>query len=123
MIGSGIEAGITLGRESASYAAGEVITGVLTYTAGKPTKVKGVTVFAEWSTQGKGDTDRDKTEPVVLLGEHEMLGSGELPFELTLPLAPVSYNGTLIKINWEVCARFNRPWAIDGKAAIGIQVL
>ena len=123
MIGSGIEADIVLDHESSVYTPGEIVTGVLSYTAAKPTKVKGVTVFAQWSTQGKGDTDRDRTEPVVLLGEDELLGDGEVPFQLTLPLAPLTYRGTLIKINWEVCARFNRPWAIDGKASTGIEVV
>jgi hypothetical protein len=123
MISPNIEATITLDRADARFTPGETVTGLVRYRAEKPAKVKDVTVVAAWETSGKGDTDKESTEPVIIAGAQELLGAGELPFELTLPLAPLSYHGTLIKVSWVVRVRFNRPWAIDAKADHPIEVV
>ena len=118
MISSNIEASITLDRDPAQYAPGEAVTGVLRYTASKPSKVKSVSIAAAWETTGKGNTDDDEeVGRVELQGEAELVGSGEYAFEVLLPHVPVTYHGTLVKIGWEMRARFARPWAVDGTAS------
>ena len=58
-----------------------------------------------WETEGKGDTDAG----VVL---HRVLAAGDAgsagdahPFEVTLPMLPLSYSGNLLKIGWRVRVR------------------
>lgn len=52
-----------------------------------------------WETSGKGTSDLG-----VL--HHEVLpAGGEHAFEVSLPLLPLSYDGTLIKVTWLVRVR------------------
>lgn len=60
-----------------------------------------------WQTDGKGDTDLG----VPLHRELDRPGTHD--FEVRLPLLPVSYSGTLLKIRWLVRVRRHAPLGDD----------
>lgn len=66
-----------------------------------------------WETAGKGDTDLGVIFHTVLTDGDPASASGEHPFEQQLPMLPVSYAGTLIKVRWLVRVRRLRPLADD----------
>ena len=67
-----------------------------------------------WETAGKGDTDMGvRLLHSVLSDDDPARGNSEHPFEARLPLLPVSYTGTLIKLRWLVRVRRLRPFAED----------
>lgn len=59
-----------------------------------------VLVRASWGTTGKGDTDR------VVVCEATVFPQSPR-FDLQLPLLPLTYNGRLLSISWEVSATCN----------------
>ncbi|MEM9084014.1 MAG: hypothetical protein AAGB34_10500 [Planctomycetota bacterium] len=118
------EVTISLDRDAAIYAPGETVTGVVTLDVPDTENVRKVLAVLRWATSGKGDTDSDDMARTELVGKHEFrMGTHQFPFELTLPVAPVSYHGTLLKIDWSVHVRLDRPWAFDIKEDLAFEVV
>lgn len=97
------------------YSRGAHITGTVYIEAIEPIKARAVELDLRWQTSGKGDSNHRNSTPIVLHPAGELTGSIALPFAVDLPLAPLSYVGTLIKINWLFRVRIDRPWALDMK--------
>jgi hypothetical protein len=84
-----------------------------------------VTVELRFRTEGRG------TEDGRVVAGTERTFSGDptmtapwLEFEFEVPAdAPITYEGNLIRIIWEVEAGLDVPWARDPKASVGLTVL
>jgi hypothetical protein len=79
-----------------------------------------VEVSVYWSTEGKGDEDRavqyrkrGSTDDGPLFDER---GTG--PFAVRLPIAPLSYDGLLVKIVWCVQVRITFVGGGESEAAV-----
>ncbi|MFO0564676.1 MAG: hypothetical protein U0263_03385 [Polyangiaceae bacterium] len=82
---------------------GSVLRGRVRVPAPSGDSKRQVELSVQWETQGKGDTDRG----VVLFEELAAAEQQELEhaFEVRLPLLPVSWAGTLLKVRWIVRVR------------------
>ncbi len=96
---------------------GETIAGRVTFAhppSEKLAKVKAVTIELRARVHGSGDSES-------VVGAKGVLRQGpvtmaELPFRLLVPAdGPVSFQGRYVKIDWEVVAELDIPWAIDPK--------
>jgi hypothetical protein len=98
------------------YRPGELLSGEFGVRGERPRKYT-VELSVLWRTEGKGDEDLG----VVFFQEWERDLAPfdfERPhtFEVTLPPAPLSYDGTLIKIRW--LARLRVRWELDQELLI-----
>ena len=66
-----------------------------------------------WETSGKGDTDIGVALFRVLADGDPVAARAEHRFEARLPALPLSYAGTLIKIDWLVRVRRLDPMGSD----------
>ena len=87
---------------------GERVKGSVTYEGAKtPRKLE---VVCRWRIEGRGR------------GREEVIGSEEsqstaMPFEFDIPReGPLSYDGQLLRIIWEVAANADLPMALDEHA-------
>ena len=84
-----------------------------------------LTVELRFRTEGRG------TEDVGVVAGTERTFTGDptmtapwMEFEFELPIdAPVTYDGNLIRVIWEVDARLDVAWARDPKATAELTVL
>lgn len=119
----GYESTTVDGEPAFVYPRGAHLTGIAYIDATEMIKARGVEVDLRWQTSGKGDRNHWQSSPIVIHPGGELIGALELPFAIDLPLAPLSYSGTLIKIDWLVRVRIDRPWALDMKLEIPVVVV
>src|SRR5260370_23728251 len=111
---SQLEAAIILKQNR--YRPGELLCGEFGVQGERPEKYT-IELSVLWHTEGKGDEDLG----VVFFQEWERDQAPfdfERPhgFETTLPPAPLSYDGTLVKIHWLV--RLRVRWELDGELLV-----
>jgi hypothetical protein len=109
--------------DDATFIAGDTIAGTVHVAADERDRVRKLTVSLRWKTIGKGDTDTGDGPSEQLLGDHEFFGNSEHRFALTAPSAPLSYNGKLIKVQWQVKVRLDRPFAFDVNEETDIRIV
>jgi hypothetical protein len=93
----------TLQLDRKTYAPGETLRGVVSLDPDQAGPVGSVEVAIYWMTEGKGDSDRAEVYRRVFGGAD--ITDSTLEFEVPLPLAPLSYEGVIIKIRWYVEVR------------------
>lgn len=116
----GYESSVVDGEPAFIYPRGARVVGTVYIDATETIKARAVEVDVRWQTSGKGDSNHWQSSPIVIHPGGELTGTLALPFEIDLPLAPLSYSGTLIKIDWTLRARIDRPWAVDMKLDVPI---
>lgn len=80
---------------------------------------RSVRVMLEYYTEGRGDEDRRAVATKNLTATEE----GDASFEFKLPTGgPVSYNGDLIRVIWQVRVLCDLPWASDSEETAVITV-
>lgn len=92
---------------------GQLLSGVVRIDAESPIKSRGVDVILLWQTSGKGTTTTKDAVRVRILDGPVPAGRSEIAFNLDVPLAPLTYMGTLLKVQWILRVRIDRPWALD----------
>lgn len=92
--------------------AGGRLRGTVHIEAGSPVPSKCVLLELRWRVRGQGNPGSLVVHHVTL-HEGPLPGSTDLPFDIPLPLGPVSFCGTLMQLDWSVCARVDIDWAID----------
>src|SRR5438105_294430 len=81
---------------------GERVTGHATWSGGKEPRT--FQVICRWRIEGKG---RKREEVVDTAG-----GGSQIAFDFAIPgSGPLSYDGKLFRIVWEIVARADIPWA------------
>lgn len=103
--------------------AGERVTGTAFVSTRASVKVRAVRLVAEWRTHGRGDTDADTVHESTLIDGPTVGGDHAIPFDVAIPVAPLTYYGTLLKIQWRLRVRFDRPFARDWWHDVPIEVV
>jgi hypothetical protein len=95
---------IVLEREA--YEPGETLIGAV-FLGPEFTMVDSVEVRVGWRTEGKGDTDRGEIhrEELVVPSDEASAQEQHVAFQVPLLMAPLSYDGPIVKIRWAVEAR------------------
>lgn len=92
---------------------GATLKGQVTWTPDGDAKPRGLRVTLGWRTEGKGNKKEgtcDETERTDIAPGSTVT----LPFEFHVPIdGPVSYDGKLMRIIWEVMARVDLPFTRD----------
>lgn len=92
---------------------GAAVKGQVTWSPDGDAKPRGLRVTLVWRTEGKGN----KKEGTCDAAERTDIAPGStvtLPFEFQVPIeGPVSYDGKLMRIIWEIVARVDLPFARD----------
>ena len=86
------------------YHPGDCLTGFYTILDVITDQIVSVELTVFWHTEGKGDEDLTIIDYQLLSRRKEDWINPNTPIkiETTLPLSPLSYEGTLIKIRWVV---------------------
>jgi len=90
--------GLTL--DTAEVEAGGVLTGRVELAAGGGGASLDLELSLLWHTEGKGRRDEGRCTISLPIGPD--VRGGVVPFSVTLPTRPWSYDGRLLKIRWEV---------------------
>lgn len=110
--------------ERGAFTLGETVTGKVVFPDPSHqglAKVKAVKVVVHARVHGSGNSER-------VVAFEQVLSSGpvtapELPFGARLPdRGPLSFQGRHVKVNWEVVAELDIPWAIDPKKVLPFTV-
>lgn len=98
---------------NAQVEVGSTLKGQASWTPDKESKPRAVCVSLGWRTEGRGNRKEgtcDETERSDITPGSTVT----LPFEFQVPLeGPVSYDGKLMKIIWEITVRVDLPFARD----------
>ena len=98
---------------SEQFEVGSILKGQVTWTPEKESKPRGLRVAMAWRTEGRGNRKEatcGETERTDMAPGSEVT----LPFEFHVPLeGPVSYDGKLMKIIWEIIVQVDLPFARD----------
>lgn len=94
---------------------GEQISGQAIWTPDRPVSPREIRVFAGWRTEGRGDRSNGKAgELRYPPGPNGFPPPVQLEFAFTIPpTGPVSYDGKLIRILWEIVVQIDLPMASD----------
>ena len=106
---------ITITLDRRDYVVGDRVTGHVLWNPSSQSNPRGIIVMAQWRTEGRGDSTSDiVAELRADAGPTGFTPPVQLPFELTLPSdGPISYNGKLIRVIWEIIVRIDLPMALD----------
>ena len=92
---------------------GAGVKGQVTWSPDGDAKPRGLRVTLGWRTEGKGN----RKEGTCDEAERTDIAPGStvtLPFEFHVPIeGPVSYDGKLMRIIWEIVAQVDLPFARD----------
>ena len=96
---------IKLDEGRRSFRAGEILSGQYTIVPAEGQPLRAVELSVLWYTEGKGEEDLGVHFFERLGGRDATLNGETRRFETRLPLAPLSYEGSIIKIRWCVRVR------------------
>ena len=106
---------IRIDLQEQSMSAGDELTGVVIYRTDKPTEIKEAEITLGWYTEGRGSTDR-QTVQSHRLDTQQLLSGIPIPFRFRLPDdGPITYNGALMRIIWELQAVVKKPGLLSQK--------
>lgn len=99
---------------------GETLHGNLVWTPVKDGTINRTKVSVGWRTEGRGAPKSGTVSELLLAGISMRAGETlRRPFALVLPaLAPPSYDGTILRIIWEINVTVDPPLAIDVRKSL-----
>ncbi len=87
-------------------------------------KARNTTLWVQWHTEGRGDKDTGKGNPIVIAEGNLQNGVPIYQtYDLVLPNQPWSYSGHYIKIIWSVQVKVDIPRAKDYTAGVQFVML
>lgn len=95
---------------------GDTLTGQVVWNAEGGKQPRKIEVAVRWIASGKGqrnETVVDQTSEADVASRSQVV----IPVSLEIPFGPVTYEGKLFRIDWEVSARVDLPFAIDEKVS------
>jgi hypothetical protein len=104
---------IALSRDKTEYLRGEVLSGSVTVYSASLDEPRRSELSVLWYTEGIGDEDLGIVHFQLLGEDATVLGTHTYPFEVTLPVVPLTYHGRLVKIHWVVRVRVQHAAAPD----------
>jgi hypothetical protein len=107
---------IHLEKRDRNYAIGEMLIGLVEAHATRPINCTALTLTPEWRTHGKGNVAKGETATITLFsGRWEPGETKRYPFSIHVPVAPITYHGQILNVDWFLKARAHVAWAIDPK--------
>jgi hypothetical protein len=92
---------------------GDSLTGRVVWTASGKKQPRKIEAICRWRIEGKGRRKETIVDQELDLGV-ESRSEVSVPFDFTIPLyGPLSYDGKLLRVVWEVVGRADLPFAID----------
>lgn len=104
---------IQIKLENEEVRAGERLRGQALWTSDGGKQPRKIEVSCQWRIEGKGRPKREVVDEAV---EHDVAARSQVtvPLDFGIPsLGPLSYEGKLLSIVWEVVARVDLPFALD----------
>ncbi|HPB94319.1 MAG TPA: hypothetical protein PLJ27_08660 [Polyangiaceae bacterium] len=102
---------IVLDRSPPVYSPGERISGTIVVVANESCRCDDLAVDLYWKTSGRGNSDTEVVEQETLGAFEWQEGeSYRYAFSFSAPPGPVSYQGTIIHVEWFVETRVDMPW-------------
>lgn len=116
---------ITIQLDETTVSPGARVKGSAVWTPDRQVSPRELRISAEWRTEGRGSTSSGKGGELRFpAGPQGFMPPVQLPFELVLPPdGPLSYDGKLIRVIWELVVRVDLPWASDEVARQTLQVV
>ena len=92
---------------------GDSLTGRVVWTASGKKQPRKIEALCRWRIEGKGRRKETIVDQELGL-DVESRTEVSVPFDITIPLyGPLSYDGKLFRVVWEVVGRADLPFAID----------
>jgi hypothetical protein len=108
---------IRIALSEADVRNGERVKGSVTWQAEGPKTPRRIEVACRWRVEGRGRTREEVVESLE--------GSGAvIAFDFAVPKeGPLSYDGALLRISWEIAANADLPMARDESAVAPFTVV
>jgi hypothetical protein len=97
---------LELELDTAEVVAGGVLSGRVRLAYPRDLTDWGIELLFVWHTEGKGRRDEGRDFRAVPQGSDAH--NGVVPFAVTVPSRPWTYDGQLVKIRWDVSAHLGR---------------
>ncbi len=109
---------IRFDRADRTFAGGDPVTGHVTIQVNEDVNCKGIRLWHQWKTHGRGNAAYGPKETIELAPAGPLVAGETLnfPFSLTAPLHPVTYRGHHINVDHYVGVEVDVPWAFNPKA-------
>lgn len=92
---------------------GDSLTGRVVWTASGKKQPRKVEAICRWRIEGRGRRKETIVDQELGL-EVESRSEVSVPFDFSIPLrGPLSYEGKLFRVIWEIVGRADLPFAID----------
>jgi len=92
---------------------GDSLTGRVVWTASGKKQPRKIEAICRWRIEGKGRKKETIVDQELGL-DVESRSEVSVPFDFTIPLyGPLSYDGKLFRVIWQVVGRADLPFAID----------
>jgi hypothetical protein len=92
---------------------GDLLTGRVVWTASGKKQPRKIEAICRWRIEGKGRRKETIVDQELGL-DVESRSEVSVQFDFTIPLhGPLSYDGKLFRVVWEVVGRADLPFAID----------
>lgn len=85
-------------------------------------KVRAVRVSLNYTTEGRGDTDRREVDTVEIAVDEFGMARGEIALTIP-PKGPISYDGQLIVVRWYIEARTDIAMQLDQRSSAEVLVV
>ncbi|PCI39915.1 MAG: hypothetical protein COB53_02350 [Elusimicrobia bacterium] len=111
---------------ASNQVAGGAVAGQLILQPKEDVRIQASSVSLHWRTEGRGDTNEAEVSKVDLgaLGDLSSRDQRRFAFELPIhPDGPITYDGTLIRVIWEVRVHLDVPWGWDKKQVFPVRVV
>jgi len=111
---------------ASNQTAGGVVSGLLVLRPKDEVTIQDSSVSLHWRTEGRGDSNEAEVSTVDLgdLGTLSPREERRFAFELPIhPDGPITYDGKLIRVIWEVRVHLDVPWGWDKKKAFPVRVV
>ena len=100
---------ISIVLDDVRVVAGDRISGHVTYSPNEKTPPKTATVELVWRTEGRGTKEHEVVRSLTLSPAELSTGSA-IPFTFQTPYeGPITYNGSLLRIIWEIKTTVTLP--------------
>jgi hypothetical protein len=115
---------ITIDRDPHALRPGDHFAGEVTVAVDADVRCNALTLELRWVTDGKGKENSEVVEAWTLFSGALRTGTRQaFAFATQIPrMGPASYQGKLLRVDWELRARADVPWAIDAKATLPLVV-
>lgn len=114
---------IRIEKNASEIRAGQTLKGQVVWSTDKGKSPRKIAVTIQWVVSGKGVKSENVLDSVVD-DATESKTHVVVPFEVEVPsYGPLSYDGKLFRVVWEIKAEVDLPFAVDEEERVAFTVL